>query len=193
MNKKELRKVMQKNRKAIPLHIREEKSLLIAKNLLEHEVFDIQKNLNLKDKFVMVFLNFKTEVNTEPIIKRLWKMGIKTCIPKVNVKEKTMKAIEFKSCGEVHIGAYGIREPNLNSPEIDIHNIAISILPGLAFNKKMQRLGYGGGYYDKFLSQSKKDIKKIGICFSEQIIEEIPSEKHDVKLDYIVTDFEILG
>ncbi len=193
MDKKELREVMQKNRKAIPLHIREEKSLLIAKNLLGQEIFDIQKNIEIQERFVMVFLNFKTEVNTEPIIKRLWEMGIKTCIPKVSVKEKTMKAIEFKSYDEVHIGAYGIREPNSNSAEVNIDNIAISILPGLGFSKKMQRLGYGGGYYDKFLSQTKKDIKKIGICFSEQIMEEIPSEKHDVKLDYIVTDFEILG
>jgi len=66
------------------------------------------------------------------------------------------------------------------------------IVPGIAFDKKGYRIGYGHGYYDRFLKILKKDVKKIGLAFEIQVVDEIPEEEHDVPVDIVVTEKRVL-
>lgn len=195
-DKENLRKLMKSIRKEIPEKIREKKSIKISKNFFHIlDVLFSKENRHMDHSIrVMVFLNFDTEVDTSLIIEGLFKKNINVFVPKVDLKTKTMEAVQIKSLDDLIIGAYGIREPKLeknNAVITDSSELDLVIFPGLAFNRKKQRLGYGGGFYDKFLNKNDK-VLKIGISFSEQIVDYIPCEKHDVIMDYIITDFEIL-
>ena len=83
---------------------------------------------------------------------------------------------------------YGILEPNEYACEVNIDSLDALIVPGLAFTVDGKRLGYGGGYYDKLLSMESFRAYTIGFCFKYQIIKDLPTEAHDKKVDYIITD-----
>ena len=83
---------------------------------------------------------------------------------------------------------YGILEPNQHASEFSIDKIDALIVPGLAFTLDGKRLGYGGGYYDKLLSNKAFKAFSIGFCFSFQIKKDLPTESHDKKVDYVITD-----
>lgn len=70
-------------------------------------------------------------------------------------------------------------------------DVDIVIVPGVAFDMNMNRMGRGKGYYDRFLS--KVDLIKIGVCFNFQLFDNIPSDTHDIKMDYVITDKQIIG
>ncbi len=90
--------------------------------------------------------------------------------------------------GEMQTGAFGVSEPK-DRIEFDKAKIDLVLVPGVAFDKKGNRMGFGKGYYDRFL----KDINafKVGVCHSFQMVENVPHEEHDVKMDMIVTEREI--
>ena len=83
---------------------------------------------------------------------------------------------------------YGILEPNDHAREISIHELDALIVPGLAFTLDGKRLGYGGGYYDKLLSMKDLNAYTIGFCFSFQIIKDLPTETHDMRVNIVITD-----
>ena len=83
---------------------------------------------------------------------------------------------------------YGILEPNEYACEVIIDLLDALIVPGLAFTADGKRLGYGGGYYDRLLSMKDLNAYTIGFCFKFQIIKDLPTETHDRKVDYIITD-----
>ena len=93
----------------------------------------------------------------------------------------------------IQYGAYNIREPKPEcSPAINIKDLDVVIVPAVAYDNKCYRLGYGGGFYDRFLENLRKDAVTIGIAFDLQIFDEVPKEAHDAQLDYIVTESRIL-
>lgn len=89
-------------------------------------------------------------------------------------------------------GAFGILEPNDLSPKFK-DTVGICFVPGIAFDKSGNRLGFGKGYYDRFL-KNKPQITKIGVCYSFQLLKhiEIPADEYDIKMDMIITEKEVL-
>ncbi|WP_029904520.1 5-formyltetrahydrofolate cyclo-ligase [Prevotella sp. 10(H)] len=85
--------------------------------------------------------------------------------------------------------AYGIMEP-VGDEFTDYKKVDLLIIPGIAFDRKMNRLGRGKGYYDRFLPQIKSP--KMGICFEFQLLDQIPADKNDIKMDYIVSENELI-
>jgi 5-formyltetrahydrofolate cyclo-ligase len=88
---------------------------------------------------------------------------------------------------DFHEGFKGIMEPNDDLPAFEYNGDAVVITPGLIFDNQENRIGYGAGFYDRFFSLYPK-LTKVGVCFMEQLCEEIIPEEHDVPMDYIVTD-----
>ncbi len=182
--KNKLRKLMRKKRDSLSAEEREIKSNSICNKLFLHPKF----NVDLSSKNIMIYLNFSTEVSTGEIIKTLWQKNANVYVPKIeSFKEKTMFATEYNSKSEMIKNKYGIKEPKKNKI-IHPSELDFVILPALALSEKGLRIGYGGAYYDKFLYNLDKNCLKIGIVFKEQIIEEIPFESHDIKLDVTVFD-----
>ena len=139
---------------------------------------------------VMLYLDFNNEVKTNQLITKLISLR-KTVASPVTIKdERKLIPYEIINLKEgINLGAYGIREPNKNiSNEIDVKNIDVLIVPAVAYDKNCYRLGYGGGYYDRFIERLRDDAITIGIAFDLQLFDSIPKEEHDAQLNYIITE-----
>lgn len=97
-----------------------------------------------------------------------------------------MDAVEISSLKNLKKDKYGILEPDELIPAVKKEDIDLIILPGVAFDKSGGRLGYGGGYYDKYLNSCPQDICKVALCYDFQIVENVPVEEHDVKANDVI-------
>ena len=94
----------------------------------------------------------------------------------------------IKKLDEFEKGVFGLMEPKPSLPKIEIEKIDLFLIPGVAFTKSGERLGYGGGYYDETLRFKNPNVVTFGICFDIQLAENIPSQSWDIKMDFIVTE-----
>ena len=156
-----------------------EKSNRIISKLIEMEEFR-------KAKKLLCYVSFDNEVYTHGLIKEYAKEK-KIAVPVVRGNELILSYInDWK---ELSTGAYGILEPKkikMANPQ----EIEVAILPGIAFDKRGYRIGYGKGYFDRLLP--KMNALKIALAFDFQLLDSLPNEKHDVKMDMIITEKRIL-
>ena len=138
-----------------------------------------------KVRVIAAYLAINNELDTWSILNLLQREKIKTALPKV-VKDE-LKFYEWNQEEPLIYSKFNIREPSGNKEVYP----ALLIIPLLGFDEHGNRLGYGLGYYDKTLSKLP-NAKKIGIGYSFQQVKNIPSEPHDVKLDLIITDNQII-
>jgi 5-formyltetrahydrofolate cyclo-ligase len=99
-----------------------------------------------------------------------------------------MRALKINSLNNLKVSDYGVLEPEDNSEEVFAKDMNLAIIPGLVFDLKGGRIGYGGGFYDRFFSNTNIDITKIALAYQFQILEELPLEDHDVSINNIITE-----
>lgn len=143
----------------------------------------------LAPRNVMVFASFGSEIPTEDLITGLRAQGHRVLLP--IVEEDALQAVRFEPGDPMVETTYGPREPAARVP-IDPDEIDVVIIPGLAFDRRGRRLGYGGSYYDRYLPLLSSHALKIGIGFQQQLVEEVPSGSGDVRLDMVVSDQEVV-
>lgn len=145
-----------------------------------------------KAEVVMFFVSFKSEVNTLTMIEEALEMKKRVVVPLVVKEIKSLVAVEiYDPRKDLLPGVYGIFEPKNRKNIIKPKNIDLILVPGLVFDLSGHRIGYGGGYYDKWLKYL--DIKKrIGLAFSFQVTKRIPYSKYDLKVNKIVTEKGII-
>lgn len=136
---------------------------------------------------VFIYCSLAEEADTRGIIRALLEQGKRVYLPRTD--GKAMSAVRYAG-GALREGRFGVSEP-IGEETADKPDVCI--LPLLAADGQFHRLGYGGGYYDRYFSQGKSGVLKIGICYDFQIADEVPSEEHDVLLDALVTDARILA
>ena len=175
IDKKEIRQTMLSLRKNISKEVLRDNSEMI----LEHFI-----DLGLSFDNVMCYLSFGKEVDTAPFISYF-----KICDKNVSVPVcdgLDMFAAEFNDLDSFKITKLGVMEPE-KPIKIDKKSIEICIIPGVAFDVFGNRVGYGQGYYDRFLND--ENIIKVAICHDFQLIDrKIASEKNDIKMNYIITE-----
>jgi 5-formyltetrahydrofolate cyclo-ligase len=141
---------------------------------------------------LMVYSAFGSEAGLGEIIKDAWSQGKGLLFPKVHRAEKRMYPYIVKDETHLSPGIWGILEPNeqavrwTGKPRIDL-----VIIPGLAFDSEGHRLGYGGGYYDRWLAELEHYQQRprlVAVAFREQIVDEVPFGSHDVLVDQWITD-----
>lgn len=137
----------------------------------------------LKRSVFFVYNSFGGEADTHKLIRYLISVGKAVCLPRV--EGKNMIAVPYSE--NMKTSRFGVPEPEGEAYRGDID---VAITPLLAVDRKGARLGYGGGYYDRFLKD--KDILKVGYCFDFQVIDEVPSLKHDVRVDIIITEKRVI-
>ena len=154
----------------------------------------LQLNCIKNAKSIMLYLYFKNEVCTDNLIKKLLSLGKIVASPITLKEERKLIPSQITDLKNgIKYGAYNIREPKPEcSPSIDIKQLDVVIVPAVAYDENCYRLGYGGGYYDRFLENLREDATTIGIAFDLQIFDDVPKEPHDSQLDYIVTESRIL-
>lgn len=185
--KKELRKKVQELRDALPLEKREELSARIAENLWSIPEFAAAKT-------VLFFISFRSEVNTLPMIERALAEGKRVCVPCTNMDDKSMTASQLHDISEdLQLGNYDILEPR---PEclnpVPPEEIDVVLMPGVAFDLTGGRLGYGGGYYDRFLEKCSPRCLLVAVAFELQIVEHVPCADHDRHIHKIVTEERVI-
>jgi 5-formyltetrahydrofolate cyclo-ligase len=137
---------------------------------------------------VMFFASFRTEVDTAPMIRRALAFGKRIVLPKVkNTDLGLFEITDFSK--DVSPGAWGIPEPREIKP-VALDEIDLIIVPGAAFDRWGNRLGYGAGFYDKLLSAFNKTT--VALAFETQILPMVPAELHDVPIRKIATELRVI-
>lgn len=160
----------------------EEKSELICSRLLE--VLDGTDPL-------MVYASKPLEVNTKVLIRNLISRGKTVVVPIIEKETKTLRLSYLKDPDVLQESTFHVPEPVGHELPARASDVKAVIIPMLAFDKKGNRLGYGAGYYDRFLS-SHPCLTRIGIAFACQEAEEIPADANDASMDIIITDTSII-
>lgn len=180
-SKKDIRRIIKEKRSSITEEERERLNQTIYNKAIDSEYY---KNA----KTIFIFISFNDEVDTLRIIKKSLEDGKMVCVPKVISKEEGMVAVRINDFKDMTLSNYGILEPKDTTNIVKENLVDLTFVPGLAFDKKGGRVGYGGGFYDRFMKNMKKDSKKIGLAYSFQVLDEVPMEKHDLFIDGIITD-----
>lgn len=184
MTKQELRKKYKDLRSKLSLNEIEEKSIVIANKLLQLPIWN--------KSFYHVFLSITEhkEVNTEYILSILSGKDKHIVVSKSDFKTSTMTNYLLTDSTKIKVNSWNIPEP-IDGIEIQPDKIEVVFIPLLAFDKQGNRVGYGKGYYDKFLAECKPETIKIGVSFfdAEEQIQNITES--DVRLDYCVTPNEV--
>lgn len=177
IQKKELRKEIRERKRDIPVDELREMSRLLCKRLLANERLGNAST-------VMMYYPLGDEVDVAPVIEQLAESGKTVVLPQV-MGEAEMVLRRYTGKADLQEGAYGIMEP---CGEIfsDYEAIDVAIIPGMAFDRRGNRLGRGKGYYDRFLPLLLTRVYKIGVCFPFQLLDDIPVEEHDISMDTVI-------
>ena len=156
------------------------------KNKVTKDNLIYQKVINNKDilssKTLLIYISINSEVDTTKIINYFFNTK-NIAVPKII--DNDMFFCYVTNLNDLTPGKYNIPEPTNENIVTDFDN-AICIVPGICYDKENYRIGYGKGYYDRFLSKNK--IKTIGLCYKECMIEKIDNNKYDYKIDEVITD-----
>ncbi len=178
MNKEELRKINKEKRRELLKDEINEKSIKASKVLLESNIY---KTANT----IMLYYPLGNEMDTSYIFKCALKDGKTVAFPITDVKTNELTAIVADSNTQFSRGGYKIFEPNSNNV-IDKGKIDVVIVPGIAFDKRGNRVGFGKGCYDRFLNGI--NAIKIGFGYEFQMTSEFLADKFDVCMDYLICE-----
>lgn len=174
--KKDIRKRVLTRRENMSKEEWEENSRSIYEKVVTHSFF-------LNTDIIYCYVDYKREVSTRMIIQKAWELHKKVYVPKVNGTDMSFHPIAAFS--DLEEGYRGIPEP-ITKPA-NIIEPGLMIIPGVAFDKNRNRLGYGKGYYDRFLS-THHNLRTLAISFELQLEEKIPSDKFDIKPEVLITE-----
>ncbi len=139
----------------------------------------------------MAFLSQPDEVDTTPLILKAWQDGKRVLAPRVDWEQRRLIPTELRSLTErIEHTQWGLRQP-AQGESVSLQMIDLILVPGLSFDPAGNRLGRGRGFYDAFLAQIGLRARTCGLCMEEQIVGQVPSEPHDMRVKLLVTDREV--
>lgn len=179
-NKKKIRKDTLSLRNALPRPEREAMSRNVCRRFTSLPVVEDCSS-------VMIFLSFGSEINTDYIIEWLWQQKKTVLVPLCKPETRKMDIIPITTFADLEPGYFGIREPKRGlRPPVAKEAVDLIAVPAVAFDRRGYRVGYGGGYYDRFMIGLS--VPKIGLAFSCQLILKAPVDKYDQAVQGIVTE-----
>jgi 5-formyltetrahydrofolate cyclo-ligase len=185
MDKEQLRQSLQKCVLEMADEQRGEKSHRACQKLISTPQF--QSALS-----IMMYLSLPHEVDTSEAILYAWQLGKTISVPKISWQQRHMIAVEINSLETgFSTSASGLRNPITGVP-VPFGEIDLVVTPALGFDRKGNRLGRGGSYYDRFFTNDEFKAPKCGLAFTEQVIDAIPVTETDVPVDFLVTDGGIM-
>jgi len=168
----------------------------------QEEQARVAKSLKICNKFfkmphlkeantILFYASFNGEVDTFEMIKKAKKLGKRICLPTVIREKNKIVPMLVESLEEdLEMGSYGMLQPKPDKCKaINPKKIDAAVIPGVAFDKSNNRLGRGGGYYDRFLKTLSADVPCIGLAFDFQIVDHLPfQEEHDVSVSHVLVN-----
>ncbi len=185
-DKQTLRRALLSRRDAIPPEVRRVKNRLIQENLTALEEYR-------RARVIFVFASFRSEVDTFGIMDRARADGKSVVLPRVDRDSRTLALFSVPASSGLRPGFMGIPEPDADAEQrTEIADVDLVVIPGACYDEAGNRLGYGGGYYDRLLSGLGESIPIIAPAYEELIIEKVPAEPHDIRVHAIVTDRRVI-
>lgn len=181
MDKAELRQSMLKKRLLIEPRDACEKSGLITTTLLDLDCIQ-------KASCVMAYCSYKNEPDLMGFVHALLDMGKHVALPYVT-GDDSLIAVDYNYESVMKSNLFGIPEPVLSNESENVEPDVV-LVPGVAFGADLNRIGYGAGYFDRFLKGT--NALKVGICFDMQVVPSIKAEPYDVRMDMIVTESRVI-
>ena len=184
MEKKDIRKQIFAKRAEINAEFVEQQSNEICRKILAMPQFQLAS-------CIYVYMDYKKEASTRPIIEEAWRLGKRVAAPKVFGED--MRYFYIRSYDDVAPGYFGIPEPDENRDlEQAAREDALLLVPGVAFDRERHRCGYGKGFYDRYLSSHPRHAT-IAMALDFQIVEEVPFDKYDICPQILVTPTAVYG
>lgn len=180
MDKNELREYMKFLRSSMSLEEKHKKDRSIFNKVVNNKQY-------IEAETIMAYVSFELEVDTICIIKNALENNKIVCVPKIINKKDGMKAVKIEKLEDLIKNKFGILEPVNFEKEFNGKDIDLFLVPGLAFDENGGRIGYGAGYYDRFLKNSKDTSLKIGLAYDFQVIDKVPMTENDIYLDIIIS------
>jgi len=173
-----------------------EMRLSLPRETLYRKSLSIQESLLLLDEFkrgrkIALYRSFRSEVLTDEILAAGLREGKELFFPKVGCGKRGLDFLRVSGEADFSAGAFKIEEPHVGSPLGDLAMLDLIVVPGVAFDMRGNRLGYGKGYYDMTLRRVKCCV--VALAFEFQVVDSIVSEPHDVGVHKIVTEERVIG
>lgn len=176
MEKAELRRSIREKKRALT-----EAQILSASENLTRQF--LSHPLYLQAASIYAYLSYNQEVRTEAIIRRAWADGKRVAVPKVLDGGTQMRFLWLEENSRICLGYKGIPEPTEGEPADDPQ--ALVLMPGLAFDREGRRMGYGGGFYDRFLAAQSHPT--VALCYDFQLLPFLPTQAHDIPVDAVLS------
>ncbi|MFQ6036178.1 MAG: 5-formyltetrahydrofolate cyclo-ligase [Sedimentisphaerales bacterium] len=185
MDKSQLRRKLQNCLLKLSEKQRAEKSRKACQNLVSTPQFQSAST-------VMMYLSLPHEVDTSEAILHAWQLGKTVAVPKISWQQRHMIPVQINSLETgFSTEVSGLRNPVTGVP-IPFEEIDLVVAPALGFDRKGNRLGRGGCYYDRFFANKELKAPRCGFAFAEQVVDSIPVTDSDQPIDFLVTDEEII-
>lgn len=170
---------MRTQREQVPPSVIADLSLKIYEYLVEWPIFQAAQ-------CVACYVSIQNEVDTHPIIDHAWSHGKTVCVP-VALAKHQMAFQKIANWDALKPARFGLLEPVFDTRDVIAPNdLDLILVPGVAFDGRGNRLGFGSGFYDRFLSDSS--VVCVGLAYAFQVVAELPTESHDVQMDWLVTE-----
>ncbi|WP_312471735.1 5-formyltetrahydrofolate cyclo-ligase [Neobacillus sp.] len=184
IDKNSLRKQMKETLSTLSKPLYEDYSYKIATKLFEDKDW-------IQAQVVGITVSKVPEVDTFQIIRKAWELGKQVAIPKCYPKERKLSFRTLSEFSQLESVYYGLLEPIAElTTEVPSEKMNLLIVPGAAFTREGYRLGFGGGYYDRYLPSYSGQT--LSLAFNEQLIPGIPVEEHDISVSKIITNLEVI-
>lgn len=182
--KEELRRRMRAIRKGLPREARAERARKLGERLLALPE-------TATPKIVAAFVAIHGEVNLAPVLRELRARGATIAMPRVDPEEAAIVLHEHRDGDPLEESGFGVPEPLPSAPRVDLAQVDLVLVPGLAFDPRGFRIGYGKGYYDQLLPTLPHAFR-LAVGYDFQLVAEVPELPHDERVQAIVTDARVL-
>ena len=183
MTKSDIRNLMRTRRREVDPEEREEASAAICDAVWARA--DVQAAVAAKHPFA-VYLANDDEIDLAPLVERLWAADVTVAVPYWHAESGTYRLAIYTNASTLVEGFHGIMEP-AETYDIAPCDIGVWIVPGLAFTRDGRRIGYGGGWYDRYLAVAAPDAVALAVAYPFQILDDVPTDPNDRRVTDVVT------
>ncbi len=182
--KEELRKRVAALRRALSAATRARFAADMSRRLIEHEAFQ-------QARAVLAYSALRFEMDPRAAVEQAWALGKTVALPRIVPDTRALTLHAFRAGDELAESGFVVQEPLASAPELESDEIDLVLVPGLAFDARGYRLGYGQGYYDRLLPRLTR-AARIGLAYELSLLAEVPSAAHDVPVDFVITERRVI-
>jgi 5-formyltetrahydrofolate cyclo-ligase len=180
MQRDDLRREMLAQRDGLDIQRRREMASMALQRVLALPQWKASRRL-------LIYANFRSEMETRGLMAAALEQEKQVCVPQCLVESRALVPRQIQALKDLKSGAYGIPEAGEDCPALEPGELDLVVVPAVVFDRRGHRLGYGAGYYDRFLPRCPRAFR-LGLGFSLQMVERLPEQAHDVRLQALATE-----